>query len=146
MVETALVEKTLVEKGPKNVVVLKKVRPEACHGCNAKILCGAKTEFRFKALNKADIKLQIGDMVEYTLPEVSAAKLSFFVYIVPLLVFFATLSLILWISPGAEYLSVIVGLLLMFLTFLVIGFYDKNKLSKTMLLLPTINKKIENND
>jgi len=145
MVETALVEEIIDEKAQKNIVVLKKVRPEACHGCNAKILCGIKNEFEFKALNKSDIKLQKGDLVEFTLPEVSAAKLSFVVYIVPLLVFFATLALVLWINPSAEYLSVFSGLLLMFLTFLFIGFYDKKKLSKTMRLLPTINKKIEIN-
>jgi positive regulator of sigma E activity len=57
-------------------------------------------------------------------------KLSFMVYSIPLLVFLVIILMFSWLYPNHELFSVLIGLIAMFLSFFLIGWFDrKNKSS-----------------
>ncbi|HPF16056.1 MAG TPA: SoxR reducing system RseC family protein [Thermotogota bacterium] len=143
MLEQAVVEKVLEKSENGTVVLLKKERPDACHHCQTRMLCGIRNDFQFKALNLSSEELKKGDLVEYLLPEVSVIKLSFLVYSVPLIVFLLTISLLFWIFPDKEYLSLSIALLTMIITFFLVGLYDKKKFNLGKKNMPKIQKRIK---
>src|SRR6056297_160101 len=142
MLEEAIVEKILEKRQNSEIILLKKVRPDACHDCNAKILCGVKSNFFFKAINQSSTTLQKGDCVEYQLPDISVIKLSFLLYSVPLMVFLLSLLTLLWVFPDREYFSVFVSLVMMLLSFFFIGWYDRKNFIIGERRLPKIQQKI----
>ena len=140
--EQAVVEKIIEKRKKGDLVLLKKVRPDACHHCQGKVLCGVKSNFTFKAVNRSSSVLKKGDFVEYLLPDISVIKLSFLVYSVPLISFLTVILLFQWVFVSGELLSVLLGLIVMFLTFLIIGWVDKTKIRNRDRRLPIIQQKI----
>src|SRR6056297_2783466 len=107
MLEEAVVEKIIKKRENGDVVLLKKLRPDACQHCQGKILCGVKENFTFKAINHSSDSLQAGDLVGYQLPNISVIKLSFLVYSVPLLFFLITILLLNWFFPSHDMITVL---------------------------------------
>lgn len=142
MIEQAVVEKIIEKRKEGDLVLLKKLRPDACNHCQGKVLCGVNSNFTFKAVNRSSSALQKGDFVEYLLPEVSVIKLSFLVYSVPLISFLTAVLLFQWFIKGEEILSVLFGLVVMVITFLIIGRIDKIKTKYKDRRLPKIQQKI----
>ncbi|MDN5359365.1 MAG: sigma-E factor negative regulatory protein RseC [Thermotogaceae bacterium] len=130
MLEQAVVEKIIEKRKSGDLVLLKKLRPDACGHCNGKILCGVKENFTFRAINHSSSVLKEGDLVKYLLPNISVIKLSFMVYSIPLLVFLVIILMFSWLYPNHELFSVLIGVIAMFLSFFLIGWFDrKNKSS-----------------
>jgi len=107
------------------------------------IICGVKDNFTFKAVDQSSDNLQEGDLVEYQLPDVSVIKLSFLVYSVPLLFFLITIMLISWFLPNHDMIAVLIGIIVMGLTFLLIGWYDGKTNKDEERRLPKIQEKID---
>ena len=143
MFEQAVVEKIIKKRKKGDIVLLKKIRPDACHHCHGKIICGVKDNFTFKAVDQSSDNLQEGDLVEYQLPDVSVIKLSFLVYSVPLLFFLITIMLISWFLPNHDMIAVLIGIIVMGLTFLLIGWYDGKTNKDEERRLPKIQEKID---
>jgi sigma-E factor negative regulatory protein RseC len=141
MKETAIVE-TIEVKGKKSDFILKKIRPEACHSCNSKVLCGVKNEFCFKAVNISGEALKKGDIVEFSLPEISVSRIAFLVYGVPLIIFLIVLFFMIGILNTNEYIAVSVSLAALFGTYFITAVYDKKIFRKSEAALPKIIKKI----
>src|SRR6056297_609434 len=128
MLEQAVVEKIIEKRINGDIVLLKKIRPDACGHCNSKVLCGVKDNFTFKAINDSSLLLREGDLVKYVLPNISVIKLSFLVYSIPLVVFLFIILVFSLLYPNHELLSVLLGLVAMLLTFFLVGWFDrKNK-------------------
>ena len=141
MLEQAIVEEIVENRETGDIVLLKKIRPDACHHCNAKILCGVKSNFTFKAINHTSSFLEKGDLVEYQLPNISVIKLSFLVYSVPLLLFLITILLMNLFFPDKEVFSLFIALFVLFVTFFLIGWYDRKKINIGEYRLPKIQQK-----
>ncbi|MFW6248657.1 MAG: SoxR reducing system RseC family protein [Bacteroidota bacterium] len=146
MLEEAVVETIIEQRKTGDLVLLKKIREDACHHCNAKILCGVKSNFTFKAINQSSIALKPGDVVKYQLPNISLIKLSFLVYAIPLLSFLFIILLINWAFPNNGYLSAFFALIVMFCTFFVVGWRDAKNTTHREKRLPKIQKKIDKLD
>lgn len=142
MLEQAVVEKVLEKRKTGDIVLLRKMRPDACHHCNAKILCGVKSNFTFKAINHSSCYLEKGDLVEYLLPNISVIKLSFLVYSVPLLFFLMSILLMNWFFPDNEFFSAFIAIIVMFVAFFLVGWYDRKKINIGERRLPKIQQKI----
>lgn len=142
MLEKAIVEKIIEKRDNGDVVLLKKIRPDACGHCNAKILCGVKENFTFKAVNHTAFDLEKDDLVGYLLPDISVIKLSFMVYSIPLLFFLTIILMFAWLYPNHELFSVLIGLTVMFLSFLIIGRYDRKRIRNDDRRLPKIKERV----
>ncbi len=141
MLEQAVVEKIIEKRINGDIVLLKKIRPDACGHCNGRVLCGVKDNFTFKAINDSSIFLQEGDLVKYVLPNISVIKLSFLVYSIPLVVFLFIILVFSLFYPNHELLSVLLALVAMLLTFFLVGWFDrKNK--NSIHRLPKIQDRI----
>jgi sigma-E factor negative regulatory protein RseC len=141
MIETAIVE-DIISKDNDGKVVLKKIRPEACHNCSSKVLCGVKNEFCFRAVNRTEQPLKIGDVVEFSLPEISVSKLAFMVYGIPLIIFLFILFIMVGIFHVNEYVAVGRSLAALFGTYILTAIYDKKVFGNSEAALPKIVKKI----
>ncbi|HOO33730.1 MAG TPA: SoxR reducing system RseC family protein [Thermotogota bacterium] len=141
MKETAIVE-VVNQNDKKSDIILKKIRPEACQHCNSRVLCGVKNEFSFKALNASGEKLNEGDIVEFSLPEISVSRISFIVYGIPLIIFLSILLFLLIPMKVNEYTAVAVSLVALFATYIATAIYDKKIFRKSEAALPKIIRKI----
>ncbi len=137
-------EEALVQRGGgnKEIVVLKKVRPEACGHCHAKAVCGVKKEFEFHAVNNTGEKVSEGERVWIELPDISLSKLSFLVYGFPVIVLVATLLLAIEVFSFSELSSLLMAAVFFFLSFLVLRLYDKRVVSKKKEYRPKVLRKI----
>ncbi len=140
MLEKAVVERILEKRNNEELVLLKKTRPDACHHCTAKVICGVNSEFFFKALNNNCANLKEGDLVEYQLPNVSIVRLSFILYSVPLLFFLLSVFLLMWIFPEKELFSLMIALLMMLISFFGVGLYDRKRFNTREDKLPKVQK------
>jgi len=141
MKEIAMVE-ALQPTEKSGLVLLKKVRPEACHSCSSRVLCGVKNEFSFKALNEIDEPLCVGDLVEFSLPQISVSKIAFLVYGIPLIIFLGVLFLMAGVLKTNEYVAVLISLASLFGTYVATAFYDKKVFRNSEAALPKIIRKI----
>ncbi|MFW6119754.1 MAG: SoxR reducing system RseC family protein [Petrotogales bacterium] len=128
----------------EDIVILSKMRSEACKSCPVNKTCSSTSgsrEIKIKA-KKGNIKLRPGDLVEIEVKNYSATQVALLLYGIPLAVFIGILVILYYVGAPDSY-SLISSFAGMGIVYFLIYRYDKKNREKIM---PTVIRKVNYSD
>lgn len=140
-----MIEKVKILKVDKDTAIAEKFSYGfSCKGCSEHGLCGLNRDRKIKIRIEDNQVVREGNLVEIETQDNLSLKIAFFIYIVPLAMFFLGV-----ISAGfigrSQDVQLISGASLFILTYVIIYFVDK-KMKVSRRYLPVIKKIISNRE